>query len=90
MSIHEGFLDLAATAIDFDLDEYERAELDRHVSGCDDCRRDTAALRDDAVAIAAEARPRLPPTRSVKILAAAIVSLSISRECGECVPIPLM
>ena len=69
MSIHEGFLDLAATAIDFGLDEYEQAELDRHLAGCDDCRRDTAALRDDAVAIAAEARPRLPPAMSVEILA---------------------
>ena len=69
MSIHDGFLDLAATAIDFDLDEYEQAELDRHLAGCDACRRDTVALRDDAVAIASEASPRLPPVRSVAILA---------------------
>jgi hypothetical protein len=69
MSIHEGFLDLAAASIDFDLDEYERAELDRHVSGCDDCRRATAAFRDDAAAIASGARPRLAAARSVEILA---------------------
>ena len=69
MSIHEGFLDLAAAAIDFDLDEYERAELDRHTAGCDGCRRTTAAFRDDAAAITAEARPRLSPARSVAILA---------------------
>ena len=69
MSIHEGFLDLAAAAIDFDLDEYERAELDRHIAGCDDCRRAVAAFHDDAVAIASGARPRLLAARSVEILA---------------------
>ncbi|HEX5824755.1 MAG TPA: zf-HC2 domain-containing protein, partial [Candidatus Limnocylindrales bacterium] len=68
MNIHEGFLDLASAAIDFELDEYERAELDRHLAGCDDCRRTTAAFRDDAVAIASGPRPRLPADRSVAIL----------------------
>ena len=69
MSIHEGFLELAAAAIDFDLDEYDRAELDRHLAGCADCRRTVAALRDDAAAIASAARPSLTPGRSVAILA---------------------
>jgi hypothetical protein len=69
MSIHEGFLELAATAIDFDLDEYDRAELDRHLAGCADCRRTVAALRDDAAAIASAVRPSLSPGRSVAILA---------------------
>ena len=69
MSIHDGFLDLAATAIDFDLEEYDRAELDRHLAGCADCRRTAAAFRDEADAIAAGARPRLATARSVAILA---------------------
>jgi hypothetical protein len=69
MSIHEGFLELAAAAIDFDLDEYDRAELDRHLAGCADCRRAAAAFRDDAAAIASVARPSLSPGRSVAILA---------------------
>ena len=69
MSIHEGFLELAAAAIDFDLDEYDRAELDRHLAGCADCRRTVAAFRDDAAAIASAARPSLSPGRSVAILA---------------------
>ena len=72
MSIHEGFLALAATSIDFELDEYERAELDRHLAGCSDCRRDAAAFRDDAAAIASDAGPRLSPERSAAILAAAL------------------
>lgn len=73
MSIHEGFLELAAAAIDFDLDEYERAELDRHLAGCDACRETIAAYRDDAAAIASEAGPQLSPARSVAILADALL-----------------
>ena len=72
MSIHEGFLALATAAIDFELDEYERAELDRHLAGCDACRRTAAAFRDDAAAIAAEDGPSLAPARSAAILAAAL------------------
>ena len=72
MSIHEGFLALAAAAIDFELDEYERAELERHKAGCDACRRTAAAFRDDAAAIAAEPGPSLSPERSAAILAAAL------------------
>lgn len=69
MSIHEGFETLAAEAIDFDLDEYERAELDRHLAMCAECRRSAAAFRDDAAAIASEAGPSLAPGRSAAILA---------------------
>jgi hypothetical protein len=69
VSIHDGFLELAAAAIDFDLSDYERAELDRHIAECDDCKRTAAAYRDDAAAIAAEAGPSLSPGRSVAILA---------------------
>ena len=69
MNIHEGFLELAAAAIDFDLGDYERAELERHLAGCDDCRRTAAAYRDDAAAIASASGPLLSPGRSVAILA---------------------
>lgn len=72
MSIHDAFLDLAATAIDFDLDEDERAELDRHLTGCDACRRTAAAFRDDAAAIAGGVPPRLSAARSEAILARAL------------------
>lgn len=72
MNIHEGFLELAAATIDFDLGDYERAELDRHIAGCDNCRRTSAAYRDDAAAIASVAGPHLSPGRSVAILADAL------------------
>jgi hypothetical protein len=72
MSIHEGFLELAAASIDFDLDDYDRAELDRHLAGCDECRRTAAAYREDASAIAYEAGPALSPSRSETILSAAL------------------
>lgn len=68
MSIHEGFLEMAAAAIDFDLDEYDRSELDRHMAGCDACRATATAFRGDAAAIASGARPRLSPARSAAIL----------------------
>lgn len=72
MTIHEGFLELAAAAIDFQLEPEERAELDRHLAGCDSCRRTAAAYREDAATIANEPGPRLESGRSVAILAAAL------------------
>lgn len=69
MSIHDAFLELAATTIDFDLHEDERAELDRHLAGCDECRRTATAFRDDAAAIATGPGPRLSAVRSEAILA---------------------
>ncbi len=72
MSIHDGFLELAATAIDFDLEDDERAELERHLAGCDACRRTAAAFHEDAAAIAYGTAPRLSPARSVEILATAL------------------
>ena len=72
MSIHDGFLELAASAIDFDLEADERAELERHLAGCDACRRTAAAFREDAAAIAYGTGPRLGPARSVEILATAL------------------
>ncbi len=72
MSIHDAFLDLAATSIDFELDGDERQELDRHLAGCDACRRTAAAFRDDAATIAFGTGPDLSPSRSEAILAAAL------------------
>jgi hypothetical protein len=72
MSIHDGFLEMAAAAIDFDLDEYDRAELDRHLAGCGACRATAAAYHQDAAAISAGARPLLSPARSAAILADAL------------------
>lgn len=72
MTTHEGFLELAAAAIDFELEPEERAELDRHLAECDSCRRTAAAYRDDAATIAYGPAPRLESAQSVAILAAAL------------------
>ncbi len=72
MSIHDAFLELAATAIDYPLDDNEWAELDRHLAGCDACRRAAAGFDEDAATIAFGAKPNLSPGRSEAILAAAM------------------
>lgn len=72
MSIHDAFLELAASAIDFDLEPDEITELDRHLGGCDTCRQTSAALRDDASAIASASVQNLSPARSEAILAQAL------------------
>lgn len=72
MTIHEAFLELAATTIDFDLDPIDRAELDWHIAGCEECRRTGAAFRDDAAAIAQGLRPHLSAARSEAILASVL------------------
>jgi len=53
MTGHDRFLELAASAIDFELTRDEAATLERHLAGCDACRRRVAAIRSDARAIAA-------------------------------------
>ena len=72
MISHERFLELAAAAIDFELEPEERAELDRHLAECDSCRRTAEAFRDDAATIAYGPGPRLESGQSVAILAAAL------------------
>ena len=72
MSIHDGFLELAATAIDFDLEADERAELERHLAGCDACRRTAAAISRGRDGDRVRDGPRLSPARSVEILATAL------------------
>jgi hypothetical protein len=55
-SIHDGFLELAASAIDFELSEAERQALAGHLAECVPCRRRLAGLEADQRAIA-----QLPP-----------------------------
>ena len=45
---HEHSLELAATAIDFDLASAEAGELEQHLATCTTCTRRVAALRGDA------------------------------------------
>ena len=45
---HERSLELAATAVDFDLTHAETTELEAHLAGCLTCARRAAALRADA------------------------------------------
>jgi hypothetical protein len=72
VTTHEEFIDLAAAAIDFELDPDERAALDQHLAGCDSCRRTVEAFGEDAATIAYGPAPRLAPGQSVAILAAAL------------------
>ena len=50
---HRSALDLAATAIDFALDDEERRALDDHLATCPSCRAEVLALRADAAALVA-------------------------------------
>lgn len=49
---HDAYLELAATAVDFELTPREQASLDEHLGGCPSCRRLAALIRADAHAIA--------------------------------------
>jgi hypothetical protein len=50
MTVHDEFLELAATAIDFELSPAETARLDLHLSTCVACRRRIVGMRHDAAA----------------------------------------
>jgi anti-sigma-K factor RskA len=52
----------AAYALDA-LDPRERDEFERHLSGCERCREDVAALTETAAALAYAAPPAEPPAR---------------------------
>jgi len=58
---HERFHDLAATALDFDLEPSERAELDAHLEACDACTAYVEALRRDTAWLRALPAPGSPP-----------------------------
>ena len=68
---HDRALDLAATAIDFDLSRAEASELNAHVATCPSCTRRVAGLRADAHVLS---RPLtlLPSPRVDAAVAAAI------------------
>jgi len=48
---HERGLELAATALDFELSRPEAAELEIHLTGCPTCARRAAAMRTDGMAL---------------------------------------
>ncbi len=69
MTAHDRSLELAATAIDFELTAPERHALAEHLAGCQRCRAQADALRADARRSAAPAGARLSPATSSAILA---------------------
>ena len=50
---HRHAIELAATAVDFELDPAERQLLDEHLEACAPCRADARVLQDDVVDLAA-------------------------------------
>jgi len=53
IAAHSRFLELAAASVDFELSRAEHNALEGHLVSCLPCRREVAALRGDARAIAA-------------------------------------
>ena len=49
--MHEPYLELAATAVDFALSDEERSALERHLASCGSCRHRSAMFGADAQAI---------------------------------------
>lgn len=52
MTTHERARELAAIAVDFELDDVERRELEDHLSGCEACRAHATGLAADAAGLA--------------------------------------
>jgi hypothetical protein len=82
---HRDAIELAATSLDFALDDADQQRLDEHLQGCESCRLETAGLHRDAAALASLpdlapptwvrtviGRPR-GPRRAVLLVAAALV-----------------
>jgi len=68
MKTHDRWLELAATAIDFELSPLERDALAEHLAGCQVCGLQIEALRADARQIAGPREARLSPATSSAIL----------------------
>ncbi|HEX2754227.1 MAG TPA: zf-HC2 domain-containing protein [Candidatus Limnocylindrales bacterium] len=82
---HRHAIELAATAIDFVLDDRDRGQLEEHLHSCESCRFESSAMRRDASSLAslpdlepptwvrrAIGRPH-GPRRAVLLIAAALV-----------------
>lgn len=67
MSSHAEFLELAAAAIDFDLEPAEQTRLDSHLAVCIRCRRRVIALQHDARATRQLPAFELAPARAQRI-----------------------
>ena len=71
MTTHDRFEQLAAAAIDFDLTDLEREQLDEHLAGCPACRATAGAYRSDALALREMAFAPAPAAVRVAVLDAA-------------------
>jgi hypothetical protein len=67
---HGRFLELAAAAIDFDLDPLESAALSAHLAGCARCRDDAAQLQADARSLRRLAEGAPSPAVRERVMAA--------------------
>ena len=76
MTDHRRWQILAATAMDFELDAAERAELDGHLHACANCRQDAAGFREDAQRLRALDFGLAPMTVRSRIVAASGLDLA--------------
>lgn len=67
MTVHPDFLELAAAAIDFELDPAEQEELATHLAACTPCRRRVIGLQVDARAVRELPPYVLAPERAQRI-----------------------
>ncbi|HSL33736.1 MAG TPA: hypothetical protein VK871_08815 [Candidatus Limnocylindrales bacterium] len=67
MTVHPHFLELAAAAIDFELDPAEQEELATHLAACTPCRRRAIGLQVDARAARELPAYVLAPERAQRI-----------------------
>jgi len=79
---HEHARELAAIALDFDLDAAERAELESHLATCDPCRTFVAALSGDSVALSA-----LPAIDAPDKVRRAVLAGRPARSAGSARPL---
>ncbi|MEP7065904.1 MAG: anti-sigma factor [Gemmatimonadota bacterium] len=72
---------LALDALDA-LSPSERAELDRHLTTCDECARELASLRDAAASIGKSLPPRPLPTEREAAMRARLMSRALDDRAG--------
>ena len=66
-TVHDGFLELAAAAIDFPLSGAEQTALDVHLATCTECRRRVAGFAVDQRSIAGLPRYALTPAAAEQV-----------------------